>query len=630
MLRRHALIRKLPAVETLGSVTVICSDKTGTLTQNRMHVTTLDVAGDRIDVTERLHDGEQEADARIVAEPSHASHDQALRALLASAALCCDAQLADGMTAPETPGEYHVTGDPTEGAIVVAAAGAGLSKLALDAAFPRVGEAPFDAARKRMTTVHRFPAERTDAFSSCINVWIPPGVENKRGGAGRLIVCKGAVSAVLEACTAVYADTGWATLSASWRARILQAEKDLAGSGMRVLGVAFGARPAVIDHAPPAQIERDLTFAGLVGLVDPARPEAKAAMATCRSAGIRPIMITGDHPLTATVVGEELGMTGGRVVTGRELLAMPATSLAEVVETVSVYARVAPEDKLAIVKALQDNGEIVAMTGDGVNDAPALKKADIGVAMGLSGTDVAKDAADMVLLDDNFATIVAAVEEGRVIYDNIRKFVRYLLATNSGELWIMLLYPLIGLPLPLAPLQILWINLVTDGLPALALSAEPAERDTMRRPPRPPTESLFARGLGWHVLWVGLLISGLCLGGGLWLRLHGVATWQTLLFTTLAFTQMAHVLAIRTEHDSVFRSGFWTNRALIGAVGLTVALQLAVVYLPPLQAVFGARALAPSELALSLGLSAVVFGAVEFEKWLRRRAEARNTDANHA
>jgi Ca2+-transporting ATPase len=392
---------------------------------------------------------------------------------------------------------------------------------------------------------------------------------------------------------------------------------------MRVLGVAFrplAALPAAVD---PGLLERDLVFVGMLGMIDPARPEVKDAVQVCQTAGIRPIMITGDHPLTARAIARELGIAdGGYVLTGPELDRLSAAELEAIVAEVQVYARVSPEHKLRIVQALQAKGHIVAMTGDGVNDAPALKKADIGVAMGISGTDVTKEAADMVLRDDNFATIVAAVAEGRVIFDNIRKFIKYLMTTNAGELWVMLLAPLLGMPLPLLPLQILWVNLVTDGLPALALSAEPAERDTMRRPPHAPNEHIFARGLGRHILWVGLLMGLVVLGVGYGYWQAGAAQWQTMVFLTLTLAQMAHVLAIRSARDSLFRIGLWSNRPLLGAVALTFVLQLAVVYVPFLQGFFATVALSARDLGIGLAVSSIVFWGVELEKWLMRRRAA--------
>jgi len=346
----------------------------------------------------------------------------------------------------------------------------------------------------------------------------------------------------------------------------------------------------------------------------------KDAVQTCKTAGIRPVMITGDHPLTARHIARELGIaTDGQALTGQVLARMSVEELEDVVEEMPVYARVSPEHKLKIVQALQARGHIVAMTGDGVNDAPALKKADIGVAMGITGTDVSKEAADMVLLDDNFASIVDAVEEGRVIYDNIRKFIRYTMTSNSGEIWVMLLAPFLGMPLPLLPLQILWINLVTDGLPGLALTVEPAERDTMRRPPYHPQENIFGRGMGRHILWVGLLMGLVSLGMGFWAWRMAHPTWQTMVFTTLTLSQMGHALAIRSGRDSLFAIGPLSNKPLLGTVLLTFVLQLAVVYVPVLQGIFKTMALPPTDLAISLLLSTVVFWGMELEKWLVRR-----------
>ena len=379
-----------------------------------------------------------------------------------------------------------------------------------------------------------------------------------------------------------------------------------------MLGIAF--RP--LRHAPdlPA-IERDLVFVGLVGLEDPPRAEARDAVATCVSAGIRPVLITGDHPLTAGHVARALGLSSDdRIVTGTELNTLSSDDFVNLVGNATVYARVSPQHKYRIVEALQARGEIVAMTGDGVNDAPALKKADIGIAMGITGTDVAKEAADAVLVDDNFATIVSAVEEGRVIYDNIRKFVKYLLTTNSSELWVMLVAPLAGMPLPLLPLQILWINLVTDGPTALALGLEPAERDVMRRPPRSPRQSIFAEGLGWHVLWVGALMGALTLGAGYAYWAAGNARWQTVVFSSLAFTQMAHVLAIRSSRESLFRIGLWSNPRLATAVALTLALQVALVHVPVLREIFSTVPLSLSDYTLCTTIAAVIFTAVECEK----------------
>jgi Ca2+-transporting ATPase len=398
----------------------------------------------------------------------------------------------------------------------------------------------------------------------------------------------------------------------------------MAQDGQRVLGIVFRPLPAELVDAPEAELERNMTFIGLTGMIDPPRPEVKHAVLTCKSAGIRPVMITGDHPLTAQHIARELGIaSNGRALTGQDLARMSVDELEDVVQEVPVYARVSPEHKLKIVQALQDKGHVAAMTGDGVNDAPALKKADIGVAMGITGTDVSKEAADMVLLDDNFATIVAAVKEGRTIYDNIRKFIKYTLTSNAGEIWVMLLAPLAGMPLPLLPLQILWINLVTDGLPGLALGVEPPERDTMRRPPYHPQESIFGRGLGRHVVWVGLLMGLVSLAMGYLTWQAGWKTWQTMVFTTLTLSQMGHALAVRSR-ESLFKVGLLSNKALLGAVVLTFVLQLAVIYVPFLQNLFKTEALSAGELLLSLVLSTVVFWGVELEKWLMRREGKRS------
>jgi Ca2+-transporting ATPase len=369
-------------------------------------------------------------------------------------------------------------------------------------------------------------------------------------------------------------------------------------------------------------LEDNLIFIGMVGMLDPPRPEVKTAVATCKTAGIRPIMITGDHPLTAQRIAQDLGIsTNGQSLTGIELTQMTTKELEEIVEEVPVYARVSPEHKLNIVEALQQRGHIVAMTGDGVNDAPALRRSDIGVAMGITGTDVSKEAADMVILDDNFATIVEAVEEGRTIYDNVRKFVKYTLTSNVGEILVMLLAPFLGMPIPLTALQILWINLVTDGLPGLALGLEPAERDVMRRPPVPARESIFGRGMGGEMIRIGILMGLVSLGVGFWSWKTANPHWQTMVFTTLTLAQMGNALAIRSFRESLFSIGVTSNKLLLGAVLLTFLLQLLVVYLPPLQDLFSVTPLPPLELGISLAFSALVFIVVEIEKAFLRRKE---------
>jgi Ca2+-transporting ATPase len=564
MIRLQALIRKLPAVETLGSVTYICTDKTGTLTLNRMQVEAF------------YCDGTLVHRAR-----ADGPWDDLLRAM----ALCSDVH-------GKATGE--LAGDPTEVALVLAARDAGYDKPKLEQAWPRVAEIPFDADRRCMTTLHRHPDGAIVSYT------------------------KGAAEVMLERSCEVATAAGAVPLD---RGAVAAVSEQMAADGLRVLAIGMRRWPRPPDEVEACVVERDLTLLGLVGLLDPPRPEAQDAIQMCRSAGIAPVMITGDHPLTARAIARRLGMLGeqGAVLTGAELAALSPEELRRRVAEVRVYARVAPEQKLHIVTALQARGEIVAMTGDGVNDAPALRRADIGVAMGIAGTDVAKEASAMVLLDDNFATIVRAVREGRRIYDNIRRFIRYAVTTNAGEIWTMFLAPLIGLPVPLLPVQILWINLVTDGLPGLALAVEPEEPDIMQRPPRPPQESVFARGLGVHTLWVGLLMAALVLGAQAWALTAGGRHWQTLVFTMLCFTQLAHVLAIRSERVSLFRQGLLSNRWLLGAVVLTGLLQLATIYVPALNAIFKTAPLRPGELALAVGVAAVVFLGVEGEKWLRRR-----------
>jgi len=396
----------------------------------------------------------------------------------------------------------------------------------------------------------------------------------------------------------------------------------MAADGMRVLCFAMRRWDRVPDDLSPENVEKGMTLIGLVGMIDPPREEAGEAVALCRSAGIKTVMITGDHPATARAIAGKLGILdgdGSAVLTGQELEGLSPEEFAERVEHIRVYARVAPEQKLRIVKALQDRGQYVAMTGDGVNDAPALKRADIGIAMGITGTDVSKEAASMILLDDNFASIVNAVREGRKIFDNIRKFIKYLLTTNSGEIWTLFLAPVLGLPIPLLPIQILWINLVTDGLPALALSVEPPEGNVMNRPPRHPKESIFAGGLGIHAIGIGLLMAALVLCIQVWSIRSGNEHWQTMVFTMLCITQLGHVLAIRSERESLFKIGPFSNRYLLGAVLLTFLLQMATVYLPVLNPVFKTTPLTLQELLLTLAMSSLVFFAVEVEKFFRRR-----------
>ncbi len=564
--KQHALIRRLPAVETLGSVTCICSDKTGTLTLNRMHVVEVHCAGAATRDWKAAADGEP------------------FRSLFTALALSNDATRARG---------GRVTGDPTETALFHAAADAGFDKSVLEATAPRVLELPFDSERKRMTTLHR-------------------------SGAGAVAYTKGAPESVLPRCTTMAGAGDGETMSC---ASILAAAERMAAEGLRVLAVAQRDWPAVPADAAPDAVEADLEFVGLVGLIDPPRREARDAVGICVTAGITPVMITGDHPATARAIAGELGILrpGGRVMTGAELAQLGDEAFAHEVAAIRVYARVDPAQKIRIVEALQRRGEFVAMTGDGVNDAPALRRADIGVAMGKGGTDVAREASSLVLLDDNFATIVGAVREGRRIFDNIRKFIRFVMTGNSGEIWTIFLAPFLGLPIPLLPIHILWVNLVTDGLPGLALAAEPEEKGIMRRPPRPPQESVFAHGMWQHMLWVGLLIGGLTLLAQAVAIAAGSAHWRTMAFTVLTLAQLAHVLAIRSERESLFRQGITSNLPLLGAVVFTFALQMAVIYVPFMNAALNTDPLTPAELAFSLALPTVVFFAVEAEKWLVRR-----------
>jgi Ca2+-transporting ATPase len=608
MLKRQSLIRKLPAVETLGSVDTICSDKTGTLTQNRMTVTVLDVAGSSLDLSEEMDSFS--ATVKKSAKAPLPLENSAIALMLLGGSLCNDAVLEE-----KENDEFAAIGDPTEGALVVAAAQADLWKSQLDEQFPRIGELPFDSERKRMTTVHKVQKENLPAALRKVFEDHPETVKLEA-----VAFTKGSVDGMLDCANRVWVRGTVEAMNDEWRERITKSNNDMAQNGMRVLGIGFREHQLTQDEEQQP-VEKDLIFIGMVAMIDPARPEVKAAVKTATEAGIRPIMITGDHPLTALYIARELGITnGGKVMTGQELADMDQAALKDAIKETSVFARVSPEHKLRIVEALQSENHIVAMTGDGVNDAPALKKADIGVAMGITGTDVSKEAADMVLLDDNFATIVAAVEEGRRIYDNIRKFIKYTLTSNAGEIWVMLLGPLMGLGLPLLPLQILWVNLVTDGLPGLALTVEPVERNVMKRKPYHPDENIFGRGLGRDIIWIGLLMGLVSLGVGYWGIHYGTSgEWQTMVFTTLTLAQMGNAFATRSEKDSIFRQGLFSNKAMFGAVALTFVLQMAVVYLPPLQAVFKTEALHFTELIVSLGASLIVFFGIELGKYFFNR-----------
>jgi Ca2+-transporting ATPase len=574
LIKLHALIRKLPAVETLGSVTYICSDKTGTLTLNRMSV------------TEMYYDGKL-VQASEFSAPGHSSQTigTARSLLMTALALSNDAEPVNG---------DRTIGDPTETALFHVARKHGFDKKILETRNRRMAEIPFDSNRKCMTTFHAWED-------------------------GVISFTKGALDVLLEKATRQFGQDGPQALDV---ARIQEIHERMAADGLRVLAVAMRRWDALPGEITLEQSETDLTFLGLVGLIDPPREEAAQAVSLCKKAGIIPVMITGDHPITARAIAAKLGMLDDdpqAIITGKELAALSLEAFEERVEHIRVYARVAPEQKLKIVRALQDRGQFVAMTGDGVNDAPALKRADIGIAMGITGTDVSKEAAHMILMDDNFATIINTVKEGRKIYDNIRRFIKYLLATNSGEVWTLFLAPLFGLPIPVLPIHLLWINLATDGLPALALSAEPAEGDVMSRPPRHPRESIFTGGLGFHVIWVGLLMAGMVLLVQVCSIAWGHENWRTMVFTVLCLTQLGNALAIRSEKQSLFTIGIFSNNYLLGAVALTFLLQMATIYVPFFNTIFKTTPLTLGELLFCVVWSSLLFVAVEIEKAIKRR-----------
>jgi len=564
MLKRHALIRKLPAVETLGSVTVICSDKTGTLTENRMTV------------TDSLPCGPF-------------SKDQ----LLTVAVLCNDAVMrSEG-------GKREVLGDPTEGALLMAAAEAGILMDDLGVFFPRIAEIPFDSSTKRMVTIHSVTAAGLNRSQA--------PVAGMREG-DRFVIAKGAVDVLLPLCP-----------EAS-KTQVMAHVEALASQGKRVLACT-GCGLEADGLAEFGHLPEKMEFIGLIAMMDPPRAEAREAVERCKRAGIRAMMITGDHPLTAGAIAGFLGIgDGSGIVTGPELDRMGVEGLARIVGKTSVYARVSPEHKLLIVKALKKNGEVVAMTGDGVNDAPALKKADIGVAMGITGTDVAKESSDMVLLDDNFATIVAAVEEGRTIYDDIRKFIVFSVSGNLGKILVVLILPFLGLPIPLTPLQLLWLNLLTDGLLGLGMGMERAEPDVMGRPPISPTAQIFDRRAVQHTLLTGGIIAftTIALAGHYW-RQQPAGMWQTVLFTSLAFAQIGQAMALRSFDHSFFRMGLFSNRVLLAMAAAVVVLQGIVVYLPLAQPVFGTVPLALDTLAWVVLPGVCVFVMLEAEKLVHSR-----------
>jgi len=584
MLKRNALIRKLPAVETLGSVTVICSDKTGTLTQNKMTVTVVDLPGQEIAFA---------PGATVEIEEQAAT---TLDFALAVSVLCNDGTLRKDTDT----GEDEVLGDPTETALLVAGAQRGIHQEGLWQLLPRVNELPFDSDRKRMSTVHQVKDTLPGYFQPLQNT--------------PFILCaKGAPDTLLTVSDRVWLNGAEVPLDAEWKGRIMNANAKLAENGIRVLGLAFRKLDAADNSA---EMEQGLTFIGLAGMIDPPREEVKAAVEKCKLAGIRPVMITGDHPLTAAAIGRELHFgDSADAVAGDRLQRASEEELLALVGNTSVYARVSPEDKLRIVGALQTRGQVVAMTGDGVNDSPALRKADIGIAMGITGTDVAKEAADMVLLDDNFATIVAAVEEGRVIFDNLLRFIRFSLAGNIGKVLVMLVAPFLGMTIALQPLQLLWLNLLTDGLLGLGLGTEPAEEDTMRRPPRDPEKGALEKRDAIPLFLVGITIAAVSLGLALYYYNPAAPedmTWQTMLFATIGFAQVFQALALRSSAHSPFAVS--ANPLMMAVVVSSVLLQIAVIYLPFMKSFFRLVPLQVGDLLISLAAGSIVFVVIKLER----------------
>ncbi len=620
MVRQNALIRKLPAVETLGSVTTICSDKTGTLTQNKMVVQTIFVNNREFRVTgegytpqgEFLLDGD-----RIWLD----SHPEIL-ALLVACAVCNDAVL------QQESDKWSILGDPTEGALVTLAAKGGIEKDQWDSKLPRVGEFPFSSERKRMSVICQL--ERVDRGITSLGD-VDPVFSQRIRQEKYIMFTKGSPELVLARCSQWDDGQNRVLMTEDVRQRILKENDYMASHGLRVLGFAY--KPLLEKPSPDSEetSETELVWLGLVAMMDAPRPEVRAAVQECRDAGIRPIMITGDHQLTARAIALDLGIATDQdeVLTGKDLQKMSNQELENHVNAVSIYARVAPEHKLRIVQALQRQGRFVAMTGDGVNDAPALKQADIGIAMGITGTDVSKEASDMILLDDNFATIVAATKEGRVVYTNIRRFIKYILGSNIGEVLTVAAAPLIlpfnpelGIGVPLSPLQILWMNLVTDGLPALALAVEPPEPDVMKRPPFSPKESIFARGLGSYMVRIGIIFAITTITMMSWAYRHthdprytgNRDTWKTMVFTTLCIAQMGHAIAIRSNNRLAIEMNPFSNIFVLLSVVITTVLQLMLVYVPPLRAFFGTHVLNMQELIICIGFSSLMFVWIEAEK----------------
>ncbi|WP_238649801.1 calcium-translocating P-type ATPase, SERCA-type [Paenibacillus piscarius] len=600
MIKRKAIVRKLPSVETLGCASVICSDKTGTLTQNKMTVTRLWNAGRTLEVT-----GEGYAPVGQVMQkgrPVDLKNDQSLRRMLQVGALCSNAEIYESITdtrgkkkgkgadadkAVNPQSDWELKGDPTEGALVALSAKMGLTAQTLAVTYTRETEFPFDSERKLMSVIVNHPG-------------------------GRMICTKGAPDVLLNNCTYMLWEGGVVPCTPTLRQKVLEANEEMASGALRVLGMAYRDLRSGESAATEKEAESQLVFVGLAGMIDPPRKEVRDAISVTRRAGIKTVMITGDHGTTAEAIAHQLGILqrGGTVLTGSQLTRMDDEALDKVSDNVFVYARVSPEHKLRIVKSLQRHGHVVAMTGDGVNDAPAIKAADIGISMGITGTDVTKEASALVLGDDNFSTIVAAIEEGRNIYENIRKFIRYLLASNVGEILTMFFAMMLGLPLPLVPIQILWVNLVTDGLPAMALGVDQPEKDLMEHKPRGAKENIFARRLGWKIISRGLLI-GLCTLAAFWLTLRidpgsaqQLVRAQSVAFATLVMAQLIHVFDCRSSRSVFYRNPF-QNRYLVLAVLSSVLLMLAVMYVPVLQPVFKTVPLTFREWCLVLVMSGI-------------------------
>jgi len=618
MVQRHALVRKLPSVETLGSAQIICSDKTGTLTQNEMTVRKVYIPHRMVNVTGvgyiptgefRYEGSEKEPSERVT---------RVLRLAGTIAARCNNATL----KAPQGEGAWSIMGDPTEAALLTVAGKLNLWAWDLDTVYPFRAEIPFDAERKRMTVV----AEVNGGHG----VWLP----NKGDLPPAVAFMKGAPEVVLAHCSHVYDGREVRPLDEEERQGILAVNEDLAEQALRVLGVAYRGLAGAPDEEAmvPDEIERDMTFVALLAMIDPPRPEVKEAVRKCDEAGITPVMITGDHLGTAQAIARELGILAGgeQAVSGAELDAMGKVKLGSIVEDVRVYARVSAEHKLRIVRAWRDRGYVVAMTGDGVNDAPAVKEADIGIAMGITGTDVTKEASDMVLTDDNFASIVAAIEEGRAIFDNIRRFIHYLISCNIGEVLAMFCASLLGMPLPLLPIQILWINLATDSLPALALGVEPPEPDLMRRPPRPAREGIINRSMAVQMFLQGTLIGAVTLGAFA-LEYYVLGSGdadraRVIAFSTSILAQNLHAFNCRSREYSIFQLGLFTNPALIGAFAVVVLSELAIIYLPFFQPIFKTMSLTLNDWAVVVALGViplVVMEAYKLTRWALRKLRGR-------